>query len=169
MKLSQRKGVTTTEAILILPLFLLMVFGLLQAVQIGIGLVVVNYGAGSIARKVGREATALTTASVPITNHQTDFAGLMIAGLNSKSLTGCYDTSNTDPNAVAKNVVVTAQAEIGAFPIIGPMLDKMAPNFKSTSWSPGCTEDPVPAVGFTGPPYKFIVRGMAVARRNYLQ
>jgi len=167
--IENKRGVTLTETVLMMPFFLLFTFGLLQLGQIGVGIMVVNYGAGSIARKVAREGTP--PASSVAAYNQT-FKDLMVAGLApdpSAALTACCE--NNSCSNVTNNIIVVAQARISAFPIVGPMLDTLAPNFKSgSSWQPTCTIGPIPTIGFTGPTkYEFIVRGMAIARRNYLQ
>jgi len=161
-----RHGVSLTEAILMMPIFLFLVFGLLQLGQLGLGLVVVNYSAGSMARKIGR--TSAQPQSVADGLFSRDYKDLMVAGMHADSLTACYETNSADP--VAKSVIVTAQASIAAFPVIGPFLNTMAPNFSASArLPPPCTVKSVPAIGFTGPPqYNFIVRGMAVTRRDYL-
>jgi Flp pilus assembly protein TadG len=156
-----RRGVSLSEAVLVMPLFLFLVFGILQAGQIGIGLIVVNYAAGSVARKAARTSTPDTNS----TNFQAEYDKLMSVGMKSSPLDihcdgGCVKVTN--------DVIVTAEATMDAFPVFGPILNSMAPSFKtSATWKPNGKVESVPALGFQGPPYKFIVRGMAVARMNY--
>lgn len=166
MRKLNRHGVSMTEAIVVMPFFLIFVFGLLQLLQIGIGLIVVDYGAGSVARKMAR------IGSLSATTYDTDFQQLMVAGMKADPLAVCQD-KGVNGNSPASNVMVTATAKIGAFPFIGPFVDKVAPGLKNNA--PGqitgsCTPGYAPMLSFTGSPnYDFVVRGEAVARRNYLQ
>ena len=150
------------------PLVFFIVFGLLQLGQIGMGMMMVNYGAGSVARKTSRTSAVMANSA---NQFRLDFESLMVVGMKAPALTSCLDSAN---GGVTNNVVVIAEARLDAFPIIGPMLNAMAPDFKNSGdWkmpAGTCEPGPVPALGFTAEPpvYQFIVRGSAVARKNYL-
>ena len=90
----------------------------------------------------------------------------------------CRSSENT---GATSNTIVVAEAKLDAFPIVGPFMNKLATEeFKQDALSqmphgsncPPSLPGPVPAVGFSGGEggnYQFVVRGSAVARRNYGQ
>jgi len=157
-------GQTFIEALLLLPVVLLFVFGLLQSCQIGVGLIVVNYGASSIARKASRGGEVNTVVSTA----QPGYNSLMIGGLKSVPLKACRDNRG----GPTSDVVVVAQAKVRAFPVVGPLIDQMAPGWKSQTVNAdaACREGRMPAISFSkDPEYTFTLNGVGSARRNYLQ
>lgn len=152
-----------TETLIWLPVIMAATFGLLQACQIGVALVMVNYGAGSIARRASRSPDSGNQAiSGPL---RADYAKLMVAGMKSPGLQGCDYPS---ANQATKDLMVIAQAEVDAFPFMGEWLRRTP---LANAAPAGCPSGPnlnVTPVSLTpNAPFRFIVRGTALARRNY--
>ena len=156
---NNRRGQTALEVVLLMPLFFMLAYTLLQLGYLGIGVAVMNYAASSVARQ------AVAESGYNSGDAQAKINTLMMAGLKSTSIHG---TPVADGDGTS-NLRVTACAELPAFPLAGQLLAKA---IKSTT-PPG----PEPCEGATkwlGPiglkghsPSHFIVQGQAVARMNY--
>jgi len=156
---SAQAGQSITETILTLPLYLAVVFGLLQVGQLATGLLVVNYAASTIAREAVQE-NALSIKSQYVTR----FTNLLTVGMTYKDLQFAQDTS-TPPLISIK---VDACAQLGVFPLLGEIFLKPA---LGTKYAGGVCGGPAPTLGpfsFNGsPPYRFTLHGTATARMNY--
>jgi len=169
MKNPHLRGQTLVEAILLLPLVLLFVFGLLQACQIGVGLIVVNYGAASVARKAAQGGNLESAKS----RAEPSYRSLMVGGLKAPTLNACQVSGGNDATS---DIAIVARANVDAFPVVGPMLDTLASDFAKNSavanWNVVCDKEGgrLPMISFSGSPsYTFTLNGVAYARRNYLQ
>lgn len=176
------KGQTTTETVLLLPFYLLVVLGLLQIVQLATALIVVCYGASSIARKVSQDDDRSVIGSPGFSGsgprpiqlggvYESKFENLFVAGMERYGMWGCVErevgTSNKS-NPLA-TLTVYGSAKVGAFPLVGEFL-KPALGATYRPSKDYCEQEPL-SIGpfsFSGsPPYFFVVRGKASARLNY--
>ena len=148
-------GQTFTEAVIVLPLFLVLAFALLQIGHLGIAMAVVSYGASSAARQAV-EKNDLTDTSA------TDrLKKLLSVGLQSPSA-----HCQLDGDAITPNVTVTACASLPVYPFIGSFLYKtLSDQVSGNSCAAGAKS--FGPVAVKGPPYIFIVQGQAAARMNY--
>jgi Flp pilus assembly protein TadG len=146
-----RNGQAVTETIVLLPLFFLLVFGLLQLGQLGTALLVANYAASAMARQMVQDNS--TTAN------KTRFTNMLTAGMKSANVE--QDIQST---GVFANVTVHACADIDAFPfvnqILGGVLSRVAPGGAGNCKALG-------TFGYTSSPPRFTVHGQAEARMNY--
>ena len=146
------RGQSLTEATLLMPLFFLTIFLIIQTCHLGIAIVLVNYGASSAARLAVQQ-------NGDVSNAQTQFNHLMIAGLKFLSLTPHKD------NDVTPNITMDACAELPAYPFVGQFLDKSLTTGGGNLCGGTKTFGPV---ALSGPaPYHFIIHGQATARMNY--
>jgi hypothetical protein len=122
------RGQTMTETVMLLPLFFVLVFGLLQLAHLGIAVVMANYAAGSIARKVAsdRDLSAATRGQ-PVGN-MTPYVGqandLMVAGMQLDSgggLMGCVEQA--DMSVPTGELVVLVRSQFSPFPFVGYFLN----------------------------------------------
>jgi Flp pilus assembly protein TadG len=156
------RGQSITEAIVVLPLFLAIVFLLLQLGQLGMALIMANYAASSIARK------AVAENNLSAGNYQQVAQQLMVAGMQYDSLVGCPDA---DQNQLTGNFVVLVRAKVVAWPFVGYVMNAA---FKAnyTPQALSCS-DLTNQRGF-GPfnylptlPQTFYVTGTGKVRLNY--
>jgi hypothetical protein len=146
-------GQSTTETIILLPLYFVFVFGLLQVAQLGIALAVSSYAASSVARRMVQDNT------LNASSYQATFQNLMTAGMRYNDL---YADNAASGAQIFTDITVHACAEVSAFPLVGDFLNRPLTPYKGNCRS-GNAMGPF---SFSGPPYKFIVRGRAVARMN---
>ena len=147
-----RGGQAISETLLLLPLYLLLVFALLQLGQLGTALVITNYAASTVARDFVQNNSVDNGAG------EVHFRRLMVAGMKNATI-----ESIKDQNGMLSNVTVHACAEIDAFPLVGSVLGRGLSSHLS-----GTNCQALSYVGFTGsPPYRFIVHGTATLRMNY--
>ena len=121
-----RRGQAMTETILMVPLYFLIVFGLLQIGQLGVALLMVNYGASSVARAVAQDPPKLGPADgyglidmkelgFPF---KEKFSKLLIGGMYDSKIRGCIEK---DSNVTA-TLHVFGSASVNAFPLLGNFL-----------------------------------------------
>jgi len=152
----EHSGQTFVESVLVMPLFLLMVFLLLQVGHLGMAMAIVHYGASSAAHQAVVDNQRSDDGAL-----QNKFRGLLGIGLQYMNL-----TSKLDDDAVAPNITVTACAELPAYPFVGPFLWKALSKSGGNDCSPGAKD--FGPVALQGPsPYKFILESKAMARMNY--
>jgi Flp pilus assembly protein TadG len=160
-KEAHSKGQTTSETILVLPLFLVIAFGVLQLGQLGIALIMVNTAASKIARRAVQDNAAYSTVN-SYTNLLTSY---MTAGMKQGTIWGCLLENSMTPT-----IQVNATARVDAFPFVGWLLKPALQTSYNGNGMQGCSGEP-PSLGpfyFSGsPPYYFIVRGRSTVRMNY--
>lgn len=156
-----RKGQSLTETVILLPLFLLLIFAIVQTCHLGIALAIVNYGASAVARQAVQQNSNFASSG------QARFNKLMMAGMKPLQLHGvAAREENSSQTSVTSNMEVTACAELPAYPFVGQLLDK-ALSSPAESDPCGGTKSLGP-VSLKGPaPFHFIVHGQARARMNY--
>jgi len=153
---SHDAGQTLTETAVLAPLFFTLVFALLQVCHLGLAVAIVNYGASSAAR------LAVEQNDTSGSNATTQFKKLLAAGLTAH---GNVQTRPVDQDSVTQNLVVTACAQLPAYPFVGELLDKALSSANGTDCAQGAKM--MGPIGLTGPPYYFIIEGQAKARMNY--
>lgn len=160
-----------TESILLLPLFLLFVFGLLQIAQLGIAVVMTNYAASSIARTAAA-SNAITMASSgsvsSITQYNSNAEKFMVAGMNFAGVRACVET--TPPTAT---LTVRVRARVNAYPFFAQVLSASLRDRYADTGSGNCPDmDNATTFGpfnFTDiGSYYFFVNGIARTRLNYV-
>jgi len=158
-------GQTTTETILLFPVFMLLVLGLIQMGQLATALLIANYAASSIARQVVRDGRAGDR-----TAHEARLRKLMTAGMKNGKVTIDMPTGG-----LMSNVTVNACAEIGAFPFVNYFVKHsikltMGPYISPTG-GVNCESTIPNSMGpfyyYRQHPYYFVVHGKATARLNY--
>ncbi len=158
--LKERHGQTITEVAIVLPLFLLLVFGVLQVGHLGIAVAIVNYGASAVARQAVEENGFNEAAA------QNHFNQLLMAGLSPLPIE--HHIEDIDSQQITSDIAITACAELPAYPFVGQFLDKALTS--EAAGGDGCTAGTktLGPVGLKGPaPYHFLVSGKAKARMNY--
>jgi len=155
-----------------IPFFFFFAFGLLQASQLGVALVMTNYAASSIARKAATDPTVPTTTKnvpLPLATYNPSANNLMVAGMQYDTMQGCV--TQTDPSVPTGALVVAVRSKIPAWPFFGELIHGA---LKDTYDQQGisCTG----TLGGFGPfnfsaqaPYYFYVTGVAKAGLNYIQ
>lgn len=139
------QGQSVTETILLLPFFLALAFFGLQASQLGMGLVLANYGAS----KIAHQAVAQDTTDVG--QFQAYLDRVLVGSMRTESVTGTVD--RTDVVATLK---VDAKVGIPAFPFVGALLSgKVATDPSGIFYLSSSV------------PYTWTVNGAAQARMNY--
>ena len=165
--LGRRRGQTMTETLVMLPFFLVLVFGLLQTCQLGTALVMASYAASKVARNAVRDDLS-GNGSVDLKSYDTpDYEALMIAGMKSDKLEGCIQVDGP-----LRSITVRATAQVNAFPLLGNFLDgAFRGNFDDGDASAACP-DMISPKGL-GPfnfsntgGYHFLVRGRTTVRMN---
>jgi hypothetical protein len=157
MKVYGHRGQTVTEAALVLPTFLVLIFAILQACHVGLALAIVNYGASSVAR----QAVQFNTEN--LSSGQDKFKSLMAVGLEPLPLQGGLENSD----GVTADIHVTACAKLQAYPFVGEILDK---SLKASGKGPCGGTKSLGPIFIEGPaPYHFIILGQAKARMNYVR
>jgi hypothetical protein len=153
-----RRGQTSMETALVIPLFMLFAFLSLQLGHLGIGIAIVNYAASSVARQ------AVAQNGFNQGDATAKFSNIIFAGLQSPEV---HSSSDQDGEGT-RNLKVTTCAELPAFPLVGPFLFKAIHSGAPAS-AGGCTgaDKWIGPVGLKGPPYHFVIQGQAVTRMNY--
>jgi len=165
-----------TETLILLPLFFFLVFGLLQLVQLGLAVVMVNYAASSIAREAASEKDFSTAArgapATGVDSYGLKASNLMVAGMRldgSSGLLGCVEQS--DVTVPTGELVVLVRARLQAWPFIGYVLNGIFGN-QYNAQPLSCT-DLKNSQGFgpfnysPSPPQTFFVTGTGKVRLNY--
>src|ERR1700682_6265470 len=106
-------GQTITETVVLMPVFLLLAFAILQACHLGIAVAVVSYGASAVARQAVQQ-----NDSNLLSGAQQRFDSLMVAGLKPLPLKGGVQKDES----ITSNISVTACAELPAYPFVGQFL-----------------------------------------------
>ncbi len=154
-----KNGQTALEAVMLIPLFMVFAFLSLQLGHLGIGIAIVNYAASSVARQ------AVAQNGYNQGDALARFNKIIFAGLQSPDVRGLPQADGDGTS----NMVVTACAELPAFPLVGPFLNKSLHSGAPPSVG-GCTGNAskwVGPVGLKGPPFHFVIQGQAIARMNY--
>jgi hypothetical protein len=157
-------GQTIVETILVLPFFLLLIFGLLQVGEIAVGLVTATYAAGSIARRVVQEGASSTT------DGKAQLQNLMFGGMK---VAGVQEGFASATGGLTADVRVNACVQIDPLPFVGFFLNPiLGDHFSGNDNAEACDGS-----GSLGPLYfvprgsggvhYFVVRGTAQARMNY--
>ena len=154
-------GQSMTETALLLPLYLLIVFSLLQMGQLATALVVTNYAASAIARQAVQEGSITNQGA-----YETRFGALITAGMKNEKVFPVLDPATSAP---LRNVHVHACAEISAFPFVGQFFGSILANGLGSGSSDRCPDLGTRAFAFknTPPVASFVVHGTATARMNY--
>lgn len=167
------RGQSMTESILLMPVFFLIVFGLLQLAQLGLAVVMTSYAASSIARIAAASTTisAVNGATSSISQYQTNAQNIMLPrmGINFKDLKGCIQA--TPPTAT---LTVRVRARVDAYPFFAQILSAALDDNYLDEPGGACDQQMVSPTGF-GPfnfqgqtaPYYFYISGIARSRMNY--
>jgi hypothetical protein len=157
-----------------LPLFFLLVFGLLQAAQAGIAIVVANYAASSVARRAanGQNPASLGTGSnVALENYRSKINSFLVAGVGLDDFKGCM--TRADPSVPTGELAVAVRTKLPAWPVIGQVLHKL---LSSDYEAPALTCQNIDsAAAFSNfnfssdAPYTIYITGKAKVRLNYVQ
>jgi Flp pilus assembly protein TadG len=171
----KHEGQAVVESVLLMPLFFLFVFGLMQIAQLGIATIVANYAASSVARKAASEQNFPTaTLGVPIsldTKYIQKANAMMVAGMQMDGgLTACIDS---DPGVPTANLLVTLRTKLRAWPFFGDVIHTALKSTYDVQGG-GCGTAANPGgfgpFNFSGQaPYFFFVTGSAKVRLNYTQ
>ena len=154
-----QKGQSMTETILLLPLYFLFVFGLLQAGQLSVALLVANYGASSIARRMVAD-----DADSP-DKYRPRFENLLVAGMKYEGLKASHEPDSGGGSGLLSSVTVDACSKVGAFPFVAQTLHAIPAVNSRLAGGGGCDVKNGQPFFFNGT--QFIVHGRATARRNY--
>src|SRR5688572_19404632 len=105
-----RTGQTITEAILWLPLALFLIYGLLQACQLGIAMVAINYAASSVARQAARGSLTGVNVSQRVND-------LSVVGMEEGGGDVCNAPADQvgSSNPIVGNRVAVVSAKLDAF------------------------------------------------------
>ena len=153
-----RQGQAMTETVLLLPIYLFIVFGLLQVSQLAVGALVANYAASAIAREAVRDGSTGNQGS-----YTAKFQGLLAVGMKNPEV-------NVEPDnrGLLSNVTVHACAQIDALPFVGQFLTFAVGQRYNGGGGCGTGGVSMGAFYFNGAaPYAFRVHGKATARMNY--
>lgn len=117
------KGQSTVETVLMLPLYLLMVFGLLQMAELGLALVAATYGAHSITHKIvqanpSSETDAMNMAKGPFLQQAERWA----IGRRSDAPADAK-VEIKPPGGVMRDVEVHFTYKVSAFPLVSQTLN----------------------------------------------
>jgi len=163
-------GQALTESILLMPLFFLFFFGLLQVAQLGIAVVMTSYAASSIARIAAASGNVSAASSGPVSSisqYQSNAQKFMVAGASLKDLSACVQA--TPPTAT---LTVRVRAKVDAYPFFAQVLSGALSNAYADESGGTCPNLANPN-GF-GPfnfsnngAYYFYVSGIASTRLNY--
>ena len=169
-------GQSITESILMMPIYFLIIFALLQVGQLGAALVVTNYGASTVARKISQDEDPSVLGPIRGTlgpldsapeNYKQKFENLFVAGMQYAGLTGKIDGNSNDP---AATLTVNACAKVNAFPLVGIFVHSIFGNRFDARGTCDVDTGP-PSFGpfqFTpSAPYAFVIRAKAQVRLNY--
>lgn len=157
-------GQSLMETVILLPLYLLIAFSLLQVGDIAAALILVNYGAASVARKVVRDNRPLNSNTVQLNSYMPQLRNnLFLPGMQLKQLVGCVNGDGA--LTVTGDLTVAATAEVSMFPLVG----QVAQAFGSHSGpaDDGCSETSYSPIGLSPSGNLFVVRGRATVRLNY--
>ncbi len=152
---SPQAGQSLTESVILMPVFLLALFTLIQVGHLGIGVAIVNYAASSVAHLAVQENTYNQSSA------SSRFKSLLIAGLKLVEIQG-----KVEPDDVTPNVKVTACASLQAYPFVGEFLDKALGSASTGGDGCGGTKMFGPVSLQAPAPYHFIIRGQTMARMN---
>jgi len=145
---------------MMLPLFLTLVFALLQIGYIGFAVAIVHYAASSVGRLAVENNTPQVAAFQP------HFSSLMMAGLKPLPLSSTQDPAE-DP--LTPTVTINACASIPAYPFVGDFLKPILGGALASGSS--CADNDPHAMGpvsLTGSgPYQFLIHGQTTVRMNY--
>jgi hypothetical protein len=156
--LSSRSGQSVTETVLLLPIYLLLVFGLLQSGQLAASLIVAEYAASAIARQAVQDGISSGGSA-----YEARFERLLLPGMKSPVI-----TVEADNGGLLSNVTVYACARVDAFPFLGQLMTKALGQRYSGGGSCDGSSSSVGPFYFNGAaPYFFRVKGQASARQNY--
>jgi hypothetical protein len=155
------QGQSITETILLLPFYLALVFGMLQAAYIGLALATTSYAAGSIARWAAKQ----NTMSFPEPAALDRLDKLLFAGMKAVAV-----KSATRSTGVLPILEVNACTKIDAFPLVGAFLN-VPLNTKYDGGGNFCAPDNEPTrmgpIYFVPKPtYHFVIQGTAQIRLN---
>jgi hypothetical protein len=151
----RRTGQAFTESLLLMPLYLLLIFGLLQLAQLGVAVLVTNYAAGTIARQLVQDGTTDASVGMP------RFQKLMVAGMSVYGL-----QAETEGSGLLTDVTVHACTKVGAMPVVNYFVKHALP--KNPLPQPGACLDEYGLFRYYRQwPYYFVVHGKATARMNY--
>ncbi len=138
-----------------MPVYLLLVFGLLQMGQLAIALLIADYAASAIARQAVQDGSTGTQGS-----YTERFEKLLTAGMKNPTIDVVADPG------LLSNVTVHACAQIDALPFIGQIIGRPLASGLGTGGPGNCQNLRVFAFS-NGAPYAFTVHGKATARMNY--
>jgi hypothetical protein len=161
MPFRQIRGQSITETLLLLPLYLALVFGMLQAAYIGLALATTSHAAGSIARRAAREDTV---KSFPEDRYKDRLDAVLFAGMKPYAVKASVPDHPTLPV-----VTVNACAEIMAFPLVGTFFNalfKDAYDGGGDICAPGNKKSMGPIYFVPKPAYHFVIEGSAEVRFN---
>lgn len=158
----KKAGQSLTESVMLMPIFLAVVFALLQVGHLGVGVAVVYYATSS----VGKLAVQNNDAKLSNGDYQAQFARMMVGGLTPVGLPAAELEPGED--ALTPTITVTACAKLPAYPLVGETLKTAM----SGALDPGatCTDGPhaFGPVHLAGNgPYFFVIRGQTTVRLNY--
>jgi hypothetical protein len=152
MRVKCRRGQTVTETIILAPLFFVLVFGCLQLAQLGVALIVANYGASSIARKVVQAGGSSGS------DYTSKFNDLLSAGMKKPTV-----VISESPTGKLSDVSVDACAEIAAFPFVATLFGRPLGSVLGA----GSVDQCASLRRFAFNNGNFVVHGEAKARMNY--
>lgn len=132
-----------------MPIFLFLVFAVLQVGQLGVAVMVANYAASSAARQMVQD-----NADSP-DGYRSRFQKILTVGMKNE------DLEATTSGGLLRNVTVHACAEVDAYPFIGQLAGSVLSRLRAT----GCENMGI--LAFNPSPPSFTVHGKAIARMNY--
>ena len=141
-----RSGQSMTETLVMFPVFLIGMLFVLQLGQIGVAVLVVNYGASSIAKKA-------VSIDGRMPNAEEKLNSLFVAGMKNPQVT----QKETLASPPLRELTVETRADVGTFPLIGKILSDVL----------GGNRPIGPMIFSTSPPYPITVVGQATVRANY--
>lgn len=151
----RQRGQGTTETLVLLPFFLVLIFGLLQLGQLATALLIANYAAAA----AGREMVQNNNRNPG--SYSARFDKLLAVGMKNPQL----DVGDPEGDSIEKNITVHACADINAFPFVNEFFGSILTSRLGTG-SGGC-----PALNLfefrRSLPPAFVVHGKATVRLNY--
>lgn len=173
-----QRGQTVTEAAVVLPLFLLFVFGLLQMAQVGYALIMVNYSAWSIAHRASREEkNELFKAAAQVGRPSGELRGVylpqmdkfLMAGLHGPNIRACVDKDG----GTTGDLTIWTSGSVTTLPLVQQTLYtifKNQPNVLGVPPLNNCDDNNQFGLGifyFGSHAETIMVRGKARVRLNY--
>jgi hypothetical protein len=148
-----KSGQTAVETVIFLPFFLGLALALVQVSLIAVGFIYATYGASSIGR------IAVKKNSTNVSSYETQFKGLLIAGMSSAGITA--EPEDLPP---LQTLNISACVSVFALPLVSQVI-KMGFPADPGSCPLASADGVIFYSGGTDP--HFVIKGTTAVRMNY--